>query len=67
VSKEELKTGLLGVHIYLQKEKLQINTFFIFQVFTIIRSMENPQLLSIELVKGGIKTYTSTDRWLFLF
>ncbi|KAK3742179.1 hypothetical protein QZH41_012074 [Actinostola sp. cb2023] len=31
-------------------------------VFTIIRSIENPQLLSIEYVRGAIKTYTSTDR-----
>ena len=33
-----------------------------FQIFSIVRSSENPQELSIEYVKGEIRRYTSTDR-----
>ncbi|XP_064598102.1 dnaJ homolog subfamily C member 13-like isoform X2 [Liolophura sinensis] len=31
-------------------------------VFAIIRDQENPQMFSIEYVKGAVRTYTSTDR-----
>lgn len=33
-----------------------------FQIFSIVRDEKNPQLFSIEYVKGAIRTYTSTER-----
>ena len=35
---------------------------FFSQIFSIVRSEENPQLISIEYVKGAIRTYNSTER-----
>ncbi|XP_023212063.1 dnaJ homolog subfamily C member 13-like, partial [Centruroides sculpturatus] len=32
------------------------------EVFSLVRSSENPQMFSIEYIKGQIRSYTSTDR-----
>lgn len=32
------------------------------QIFSIVRDEENPQLFSIEYVRGAIRTYSSTER-----
>lgn len=37
--------------------------FCILQVFAINRDAENPQKFSVEYVKGALRTYLSTDRW----
>lgn len=34
----------------------------LFQIFSLVRDEENPQMFRIEYVKGAIRTYTSTER-----
>ena len=49
---------------YQQKTKEVYFVFcYFFQIFTIIRDPENPQKFSIEYVKGAVRTYLSTDRY----
>ena len=49
---------------YQQKTKEVHFVFcYFFQIFTIIRDPENPQKFSIEYVKGAVRTYLSTDRY----
>ena len=31
-------------------------------IFALVRNQENPQMLTIEYVKGGSRSYTSSDR-----
>ena len=40
---------------------------FYFQVFSIIRSQENPQIFHLEYVKGQIRKYSSTDRYVCMY
>ena len=36
--------------------------FFCQQVFSIIRSTENPQMFSVEFIRGATKKFMSTER-----
>ena len=42
-----------------------MQTLFIFsQVFAIIREVDNPQLFTLEFVRGTTKKFMSTDRYI---
>ena len=42
-----------------------VQTLFIFsQVFAIIREVDNPQLFTLEFVRGTTKKFMSTDRYI---
>lgn len=36
-------------------------------IFALVRSNDNPQLLSIEYINGQVRSYTATDRYNFIF
>ena len=42
-----------------------MQTLFVFsQVFAIIREVDNPQLFTLEFVRGNTKKFMSTDRYI---
>ena len=42
-----------------------VQTLFVFsQVFAIIREVDNPQLFTLEFVRGTTKKFMSTDRYI---
>lgn len=38
--------------------------FFCPQVFAIIRSTDNPQMFAVEFIRGAVKKFMSTDRYI---
>ena len=61
--------GVHGVFIYYCLKVVSLmgdmNYGLLFQVFAIVRDQADPQQFSVEYVKGAIRTYTSTDRFVF--